>query len=336
MLSVLNLLFISVMIISFTEKASKVQDAVDMAVRGTYDGMIVNVNQGDKSVTYAAGWKDKKNQIPEDGNSLFKIASISKLYIAAAATKLINIDSLALDDRLDELFPEVANRIQYADQITLGMMLQHRSGIPEYIFQPDFAGSDPNVDYMETIALIYDEPADFKPNKKNKYSNTNYLIIGEILDRTLGYSHHEYIKKEILDPLGLKNTFSLSSEVNPNDIMSGYLVGSESDIKSIEEHTRPGGSMVATAEDVGIFVRALIDGTLFTAKEQEIYSSVYEYEHTGWVNGYTSIVQYHEDIDAVIVQFVNTSKGGFFWVGLKKDYNRIVKAVRQSIADNSD
>ena len=94
--------------------------------------------------------------------------------------------------------------------------------------------------------------------------------------------------------------------------------------------------MVATADDVAIFVRALIDGTLLTAEEQEIYSSVYKYEHTGWLNGYSSIVEYHEDIDAVIAQFVNTSKGEFFWVGLKKDYDRIVKAVRKSIEYDSN
>lgn len=306
-----------------------IQDEVDKAVIGSYDGMILHINLTDSSATYTAGWKDKKNQIPADPNSLFKIASISKLYIAAATTKLISMDSLALDDSLEELIPEVAGRIEYADQITLSMMLQHRSGIPEYIYRSGFAGSDPNLDYMTTIALIYDEPAEFVPDKKNKYSNTNYLIIGEILDRTLGYSHHEFIKKEILDPLGLKNTYCLSSEVDFNDIMSGYYVENNADYKSIEEHTRPGGSMLATAEDVGIFLRALVDGTLLTAEEQNIYTSVYEYEHTGWVNGYTSIARYHEDIDAVIVQFVNTSKGEMFWVRLERVYNRISKAVKK-------
>ncbi len=335
-----NVLFITLMCSSFTGEFSQfqgnVQDEVDKAVDGVYDGMILHVNQADTSVTYVAGWKDRKKQIPADPNSLFKIASISKLYIAAAVAKLICVDSLALGDNLKELIPEVADKIQYADQITLEMLLKHRSGIPEYIFKAGFAGSDPNLDYMTTIALIYDEPADFKPNKKNKYSNTNYLIIGEILDRKLGYSHHKYIKKEILDPLGLKNTYSLSSEVNADDIMSGYRVDIDSDFKLIEEHTRPGGSMVATAEDVGIFLRALIDGTLLNAEEQEVYTSIYKYEHTGWLNGYTSIAQYHEDIDAVVVQFVNTSKGELFWARLNRDYNRMVRAVRNNMGSDSN
>ncbi len=110
--------------------------------------------------------------------------------------------------------------------------------------------------------------------------------------------------------------------------MSGYYVGYEPDLKMVR-HTRTGGSMIARAEDVGVFLRALIDGTLFNADEQEIYSSIYEYEHTGWLNGYTSIVRYHSDIDAVVVQFVNTSAGQMFWLGLKRSYNRIVHAVKK-------
>ena len=66
--------------------------------------------------------------------------------------------------------------------------------------------------------------------------------------------------------------------------------------------------MMATAEDVGIFLRALNDGSLLDEYEQAIYSSVYVYGHTGLLPGYYSIARYHEGIDAVVIQFVNTSK----------------------------
>ncbi len=67
--------------------------------------------------------------------------------------------------------------------------------------------------------------------------------------------------------------------------------------------------MVATAEDVGIFLRALNDGSLLNDNEQAIYSSIYVYGHSGWVLGYQSIARYHKDIDTVVVQFVNTTGG---------------------------
>lgn len=114
------------------------------------------------------------------------------------------------------------------------------------------------------------------------------------------------------------------SEVDIDDVMSGYFVGYEPDIKN-NDFIQPGGSMVATAEDVGIFLRALIDGTLLNVEEQIIYSSVYNYEHTGDLPGYRSIARYHVDIDAVVIQFVNTSAENFrYWPKMNRTYNRIV------------
>lgn len=284
---------------------------------------------GDKRL-YSAGWNDRKKRVLADPRGLFKVASISKLYIAAAAAKLVAAGELSLDDTLGALVPEVRGRIENASQITVRMLLQHRSGIPEYvyIYAPIEVG-EPDEDYLTTAELIYGKPADFDPGDKERYSNTNYLLLGEILDRKLGYSHHEYIAETILEPLGLTETFSLLAEVDPDDVMSGYVIGFGPDVKLLEDHTRPGGSMVATAKDVGRFVRALIDGRLFTAEEQAIYGSVYPYEHTGWVNGYTSIVRYHPDIDAVVVQLVNTSHGELFWIELERVYSRIVSIVER-------
>tara|TARA_R110002050_G_scaffold294238_4_gene451765 strand:+ start:1660 stop:2634 length:975 start_codon:yes stop_codon:yes gene_type:complete len=306
-----------------------VEEEVDKIIDQGFDGTIVYVNQSGKSSFYSAGWNNRENQIPADPHSLFKIASISKLYIAAATTKLVANQSLSLDNTLTQLLPDIAKGIEYADQITLRMLLTHRSGIPDYIDHPDYPWTSPFKENSETYLLVFGQPADFKPGKKHRYSNTNYLLIGEILDQTLGYSHHQYIIDEILTPLELNNTYNLLSDVDIDDVMSGYFLGYEYDIK-YNDFIQPGGSMVATAEDVGIFLRALRDGTLFNPEEQAIYSSVYEYEHTGLLPGYQSIARYHENIDAVVIQFVNTSAEGFsYWNKFEKGYNRIVSALKK-------
>lgn len=85
--------------------------------------------------------------------------------------------------------------------------------------------------------------------------------------------------------------------------------------------------MVATAQDVGIFLRALNDGSLLKAEEQAVYTSLYEYEHTGWVPGYHSIARYYEDIDAVVVQFASTTGGDIELVS-KVVHGRIVRILR--------
>ncbi len=86
--------------------------------------------------------------------------------------------------------------------------------------------------------------------------------------------------------------------------------------------------MVATAQDVGVFLRALNDGSLLNDDEQVIYSSIYEYGHTGWLLGYQSIARYHKDIDTVVIQFVNTTGGETIMIS-DIVYNRIVRILRR-------
>ena len=308
-------------------KSESVQEQVEAAIDMGMDGIIVYIDQaGKKPQTYSAGWNNRENNIPADPQTLFKIASISKLYIAVAAAKLVYSDSLSLDDTLSGLLPELAERIEYADQITLRMLLQHRSGIPNYTDHLNFPWDNPPVN-KDALALVLDTPALFEPDQEYRYSNTNYLLIGEILDKTLGYSHHQYIKEEILIPLGLNHTYSLLSEVNPEDVMSGYYIGYEPDIK-MNDYLNPGGSMVATIEDVGVFQRALVSGALLNKDEQAIYTSVSGFNHTGLLPGYSSIARYHKDLDAVVIQFVNTS-GGTSWSKTEIVYNRIISILRE-------
>ena len=88
--------------------------------------------------------------------------------------------------------------------------------------------------------------------------------------------------------------------------------------------------MLASAEDSGIFLRALNDGSLFDEGEQAIYSSIYVYEHSGWVPGYQSFAEYHEDIDAVVIQFNNTTDPKLYMWNLSEIvYSRIVKILRR-------
>jgi len=303
-----------------------VQEQVDQAISRGADGIIVYVDQPNKAPAfYAAGWKNKANKVPADAHALFKIASISKLYIAVATAKLVNAKLLSLDATLAELLPELAGRIEYADKITLKMMVQHRSGIPNYTDNPDFPWLKPFTDIDKIVNTVLDKPADFKPDSRYSYSNTNYILIGKILDKKLGYSHRQYIKTEIIDKLGLTHTYGMMSEVNPEDLSSGYGIDYEEDFKSID-YVAPGASMVATAEDVGIFLKALNKGTLLNKNEQAIYSSIYVYEHTGMVPGYQSIARYHKDTDTVIIQFMNTS-GGDMWAMSEVIYDGIVKIL---------
>lgn len=300
-----------------------VQEQLDEAINHGFDGVIAYIDQTGKPPQYvAAGWHDREAKLPAHPHALYKIASISKLYDAVAATKLINDGRLSLDKTLADYLPHLIGRIEHADKITLKLMIQHRSGIPNFTDAPNFWAA-PTQTFEEGLALILDQPANFAPGESYEYCNTNYLLLNKIMDDALGYDNFQYIQKEILNRLQLKNTYKSLAEVPIADVMSGYHVGYPHDLKTNDY------GMHATAEDVGVFLRALINGDLFDDGEQEIYASIYEYEHGGWVPGYQSFANYHEDLDAVVITFYSTTDSKLYnWNLSEIINNRIAKILK--------
>lgn len=302
-----------------------IQEQLNEAVDLGFVGIIVYVDRGGKQPAFfAAGLHNRENKIPANPNALFKIGSISKLYNAVAVTKLVHDSLLSLDKTLVDYMPDLKGKIENAGKITLRMLVQHRSGIPDYTDTPDYWAAPPKSN-EENLELIFDMPAGFEPGENYEYSNTNYLLLSEIMDRIVGYPHFQFIQEHILNRLNLKNTFPSVNDVNIDDVMSGYHVGYPLDLKTDNR------GMVASAEDVGIFLRALNNGTLFDEGEQEIYSSIYEYGHKGWVPGYQSIAKYHKDIDAVVIQFTNTTDPKMYnWNLADIEYSRLLKIIRKN------
>ncbi len=309
-----------------------VQEQLDEAIEHGFDGVIAYVDKAGKPPQYlASGWHDRESRIPANPKALFKIASISKLYDAVAVTKLVSDGRLSLDKTIADYLPDLVGKIENSDKITLRLMIQHRSGIPNFTDAPNF-WSAPTQSYEESLALISGKPANFKPGEDYEYCNTNYLLINKIMDDVLGYDNFQFIREEILIPLNLNNTFSSLNEVAIDDVMSGYHVGHPFDLKE-DEH-----GMLATAEDVGTFLRALNNasssdgqGSLFDEGELEIYSSIYEFKHAGWVPGYQSFAEYHKDLDAVVIEFYSTTDSKLYNWNLSEIINsRIVKILRKA------
>ncbi|MCB0769979.1 MAG: beta-lactamase family protein [Flavobacteriales bacterium] len=280
---------------------STVQAQVDQAVEYGFEGVVVYVDAASKAPAwYTAGWHERSTKVPARPDALFKIGSINKLYTAVATTKLAHAGRLDLDAPLATYFPELVGRIEHAERITLRMLVQHRSGIPNFTDTPDY-WAHPKESDQEKLELVLDRPADFEPGMDHAYCNTNYLLLSMLMDRTLGYPRSRYIQVEILEPLGLQHTYFSLGEVDLADVMSGYHIGHPHDLKSDEQ------GMLATAADVGTFVRALNDGSAFEGGERAIYSSIYELGHNGWVPGYQSFAHYRPQLDAVVVAFYNTT-----------------------------
>lgn len=304
-----------------TPLPDNVQQELNHVTSDHVDGVIVYVDRmGAPPVYYTSGLDNRADQSAVRPDALFKIGSIAKLYDAAAITKLVGEGKLSLDKYLSDYLPDTDGRIENADAITVRMLVQHRSGIPNYTDHPLFHWGELDLNIMD---LVLDQPADFAPGADYAYSNTNYLLLAKIIAAVTKAPHGEYIKKTLLDPLGLKRTFFSVDSVNKEELMSGYHLGYEDDLRHLEH------GYVSSAKEVASFLRALNEGTFFTEEEQQIYASLYQYNHTGWVLGYQSIARYHPQEDMVVIQFVSTT-GNDLVLLTKILYDRVIEILGSS------
>ena len=287
---------------------TSVDGAAQHAVANGADGIWIYVDRGNGVPVYeAAGVQDRGTLEPARLTALFKIASISKVFIAASSVKLVDRGMLRLDDTLDFWLPGVAARIANSDSITVKHLLQHQSGVPDFDSEAGFSWREPHTDLDALLALVYDKPADFAPGTSSGYSNTNYLLLGMILDAALGYSHHEFVQGEILSPLGMVDTYSLLNDADVAMLARGYWDQVD---RTEQDYVVPGGSMISTASDTGIFFRELATGTLLNDDERRMFVELFGgYGHSGWLPGYQSIARYDSQSRSVVVQFINTTGG---------------------------
>ncbi len=298
---------------------NSVQQELDSFISEGVDGVIVYVDKkGAEPKYFVSGVDNRITQSPVRPDALFKIASIAKLYDAAAITKLVGEGRLSLDGSLAHYLPTTKGRVENAEHITIRMLVQHRSGIPNFTDHELFHWGELDID---PITLVLDQPADFFPDEDYAYSNSNYLLLTKIIMQVTNAPYGDYIQKTILDPLGLTRTFFSVKDVNPEQMMSGYHLGYEKDLRHLEH------GYVSTAKEVAIFLRALNEGRFFTEQEQQIYASLYEYSHTGWVLGYQSIARYHPQDDMVVIQFVSTT-GNDLVLLTKILYARVLEIIR--------
>lgn len=308
------------------ESATTLQGVLDEGVNRGVDGLVLAVLDSNGSLElYTAGIQDRSSQAVMDSQSLFKVASISKLFIAAATTQIIHRGLLSLEDTLAQHLPKLAPSIENSGVITVRNLLQHRSGVPDFDSQAGFSWHNAHTDIVQVLGYALGHAADFPPNARYEYSNTNYLLLAMILDKVLGYSHHRHIQDFILHPLGLADTYHILAEADPARLISGYWDGVNT---TQRDYVVPGGSMISTAADVATFLDALARGMLLNSQEQATYEAVYWLKHSGWLPGYQTIANYESIPDVSIVLHLNNTGSPSEGV-ISDTYNGILEILRR-------
>lgn len=282
----------------------------------------VSVSKEGKTVyTKSIGYLDAEKQIKLNENSKFRIGSISKTFTAAMVFKAIEEKKLTLDTKLDKYFPTVPN----ASKITIGLLLGHRSGIHNFSNDASFRTwyTTPQTE-VQMLDAIVKGGSDFEPGSKANYSNSNYVLLSYILEKIYKKPYKELVEKNIVKPLGLKNTY-YGGKINTaaNEAISYSFEGSWIKENETDMSIPMGaGAMVSTTADISRFLEALFAGRVLSQASLEQMKAITEgygmglfsypfnektaYGHTGGIDGFSSMVTYFPDDK---ITFAFTSNG---------------------------
>lgn len=223
---------------------------------------------------HAAGIGDLTTALPIHVDDHWRIASNTKTFTATVVLQLVDEGKLSVDDKLEQFVPGIPN----GREITLRQVLGMRAGIFDYVADKTFAANydrDPLLPFTpdQGIEIIKRHPPDFAPGATMHYSNSNYLLLGMIIEQVTGQSVGDAITKRIIQPLGLSQTSYPTTPEMPAPYAHGYEAVAVGD--RLRDVTRsnpavPGaaGAMISTLADLRIWVKALADGALLSPAVQ--------------------------------------------------------------------
>ena len=313
----------------------------DLTATGLPTGMVVWIDAPEYQFAGASGFADLMNEIPMSPEGAFRIGSITKMFTATVIIQLAEDGVLTLDDPLALWLPEVAEQLPYGDQITLRHLLTHTSGLFNIVEHEAYwadifteAVIDENTGIMtlacvqrdphDTLArYVYGKDANFEPGTGWRYSNTNYTLLGMVIETAAAMPLAEAYRTYIYEPLGMESTFLDCYEDTVMDVVHGYTVFEDTTADLTELHESVGwsaGGLVSTAPDLIAFVRGLFGGVLFDDPESLVamttpapgssyglgitVQAVYM-GHAGYIAGFRSLLNYAPEFDTVVVMLYN-------------------------------
>lgn len=197
-------LLISVLIIGGCGTSAMTAAQKDMAnqidqllTKRNFSGSILVVNNGRIILDKGYGLANLEDKTANEPDTVFRLGSITKQFTAAAILLLEERGALTVDDPLSRYIPDYPN----GDKITIHNLLTHTSGIPEYLQYVDQSDDYPYTP-AELIDLFKHEPLSFNPGEKFTYSNSNYILLGYIIEQVSQMTYEEFMKENIFKPLG--------------------------------------------------------------------------------------------------------------------------------------
>lgn len=247
----------------------------------------------------------------------YRIGSISKMFTATMIFQMVEEGKISLNTSLDTYFPTIPN----AGKITIGNLLNHRSGIHNFTSNPDYTTwmTQPKTQ-DEMIDIIAKNQPDFQPNEKTSYSNSNFVLLGYIIEKLTKQSYAKNLKERITSKIGLANTsYGGKTDVNQNECFSYQFANGWQQLPETDMSIPGGaGSLVSTPSDLTQFIEALFTSKLVSNSSLEqmktmtdgmgmglmqipFYSRI-AYGHNGAIDGFFSNLAWFPD-DQIAVSY---------------------------------
>lgn len=270
----------------------------------------VAIREKDKVVfAKAYGFADVENQTPAIVDTKYKIGSVTKMFTSTIIFQLIEEKKLTLKTKLSEFFPKIKN----AEKITIGSMLNHKSGI--FNFTADLTFSTYNTKLQlrkDMLDRLYSYPAAFEPDTKADYSNSNYLLLGYIIQDITKKTYKENVTARIINKVGLKNTYYFG-KINPKKKEAYSYRYKNNQWEKSEEWSESiaggAGALQSTPTDLTKFAQALFTGKLITPEsltemtqiDMGYGKGVFNFPfgerkfvgHNGGIDGFSSVLGYY-------------------------------------------
>lgn len=259
-----------------------VATAMDTVVGQGFPGVQVVIDDPAGHRTFTAGVGDLGTRAPFPDDARVRIGSNTKTYVATVIMQLVAEGRIDLDAPIERYLPGVVQgNGNDGNRITVRQMLQHTSGVPDYV------GSGADITTQSSEQLDPDDealrwqhfemtdlvrramtmPPQFEPGAKSVYTNTNYLLVGLLIERVTGNAAADEIGRRILEPLGLHDTYVPAARETgirgPHARGYHQINGATVDFTDFDPSWgATAGDMVATATDLNRFFTALLSGKL--------------------------------------------------------------------------
>lgn len=284
-------------------------------------GSVAIQEKGNIVFQKAYGYAEVESKTKATPKSKYKIGSITKMFTSVIIFQLIEEKKLKLDTKLSEFYPKIKN----ADKITIGDMLSHKSGIYNYTEGPDFDSYKTKLqNRRDMLNRIESAAAAFEPGTKAEYSNSNYLLLGYIVQDITKKPYKENVMSRIVNKASLKETYYYG-KINPkkNEAYSyAFVDGKWTKTEEWNESIAgAAGALQSTPADLTKFAKALFDGKLIkkesltemTTLDMGFGKGIFAYPfierkffgHNGGIESFTSILGYYPKDDMGIALLMN-------------------------------